>query len=204
MQIKVCGMREGGNIRQVEQSGADMIGFIFYPRSPRYVEQVPDYLPARAKRVGVFVHPDFREVTEKVKAFGLDAVQFHGNASAAMCRTFRDKGLTVIRALPTTETFVAETAQYVGNVDLFLFDTPTLRFGGSGRTYDWSLLTRYPGPTPFLLSGGLSLERLNDIKKFHHPCLVGYDLNSGFETSPGVKDAAAVEHFINEIRNERN
>ncbi len=200
MIIKVCGLREADNIRAVEQAGADWAGFIFYPSSPRFVDTVPGYLPDSCRRVGVFVHPTYREVKQRVKQFGLQAVQLHGKASAEMCRCFRDEGLTVIRALPAVDTFVADTAEYVGSVDYFLFDTPTLRFGGSGRSYDWSLLSRYPGPTPFLLSGGLSPQSVDELRKFRHPCLAGYDLNSGFETAPGVKDAAAVAQFVAAMR----
>ena len=169
MIIKVCGLRDADNIRAVEEAGADWTGFIFYPRSPRFVSEVPTYLPQHAKRVGVFVHPQFRDVVEKVKAFGLQAVQFHGTASPDMCQTFRERGLTVIRALPATDDFVAETAEYTHKIDYFLFDTPTLKFGGSGKQYDWLLLQRYLGPTPFLLSGGLSLQSVEALRHFHHP-----------------------------------
>lgn len=200
MIIKVCGLREAENIRAVEAAGADWLGFIFYPKSPRFVDEAPAYLPERSRRVGVFVHPDFVEVVNRVRQFGLHAVQFHGTASPDVCRVFRERGLTVIRALPVTETFVSETAQYVGKVDYFLFDTPTLKFGGSGRTYDWSLLRRYPGPTPFILSGGLSPEAAADVKRFRHPLCAGYDLNSGFETAPGLKDAGAVKQFVEYVR----
>lgn len=200
MIIKVCGLRDADNIRSVEESGADWFGLIFYSKSPRYVEAPPAYLPSKGKRVGVFVHPQYREVVEHVKTFGLQAVQFHGTASPEMCQTFHDRGLTVIRALPATETFVAETAEYTGKVDYFLFDTPTLKFGGSGRSYDWSLLHRYPGPTPFLLSGGLSPQSLPQLQQFSHPYLAGYDLNSGFELAPAVKDAAALKLFIDQIK----
>ncbi len=202
MIIKVCGLRDAENIREVEQSGAIWFGFIFYPRSPRYVETPPAYLPASGKRVGVFVHPQFREVVEHVRDYGLQAVQFHGKASPEMCQTFRDRGLTVIRALPVTDAFVSETAQYTGKVDYFLFDTPTLKFGGSGRSYDWSLLHRYPGPTPFLLSGGLSPQSLESLRQFAHPQLVGYDLNSGFEIAPALKDVAALKQFIENLNDE--
>ena len=100
--IKVCGMRNAENIRAVEQAGPDWMGFIFYEPSPRYVAEMPAYMPQQCKRVGVFVHPQFRDVVEKVKAFGLQAVQFHGTASPDMCDTFKQRGLTVIRALPVT------------------------------------------------------------------------------------------------------
>lgn len=149
MIIKVCGMRDAENIRAVEQTGADWMGFIFYPKSPRYVDKVPNYLPQNMKRVGVFVNPTFRQVMEQVNNFGLHAVQLHGNVLPDMCQTLRERGLIVIRALPAVSTFVADTAEYMDKVDFFLFDTPTLKFGGSGRTYDWQLLQRYNGPTPF-------------------------------------------------------
>lgn len=199
--IKVCGMRNAENIRAVEQAGPDWMGFIFYEPSPRYVAEMPAYMPQQCKRVGVFVHPQIRDVVEKVKAFGLQVVQFRGTASPDMCDTFKQRGLTVIRALPVTESFVADTAEYTDKIDYFLFDTPTLKFGGSGRRYNWNLLQRYTGPTPFLLSGGLSPQSLNDIKTFKHKYLAGYDLNSGFETAPAMKDAAAIANFINIIHN---
>lgn len=198
--IKVCGMRNASNIQAIDNLRPDLMGFIFYPQSARYVAEVPKQMPQYAKKVGVFVHPQFRDVIDHVKQYGLHAVQFHGKASAEMCEAFRERGLTVIRALPVTETFVSDTAEYVGKVDYFLFDNPTLKFGGSGKTYDWSLLHRYPGPTPFLLSGGLSLQMVATLKSFHHPCLVGYDINSGFELSPGLKDVSLVAQFIKEIK----
>lgn len=198
--IKVCGMREANNIQAIDHLHPDWMGFIFYPQSSRYVSEVPCILPQYAKRIGVFVHPQFRDVMEHVKQYNLDAVQFHGTASPQMCATFREHGLKVFRALPVTETFVAETAEYTGKIDYFVFDNPTLKFGGSGQRYDWTLLKRYTGPTPFLLSGGLSPQLLNEIKQFHHPFLAGYDINSGFETAPALKDESAVMQFIKEIK----
>ncbi len=200
MIIKVCGMRDASNIRAIEQAGPDWMGFIFYPSSPRYVSELPEYIPDSVTRVGVFVHPKFQDVIQHVKDFHLQAIQLHGKASPEMCQSFREKGIKVIRAVPVTETFVSETAEYVGKVDYFLFDTPTLKFGGSGQSYDWSLLSRYPGPTPFLLSGGLSPDSVDSLQNFHHPCLVGYDINSGFEISPAIKDVAAVKKFIDQIK----
>jgi len=176
------------------------MGFIFYPPSPRFVSEVPDYLPKYALRVGVFVNPSYREVTQRVRQFELEAVQFHGNASPGMCQTFREQGLTVVRALSATPEKIALTSNYTHSVDFFLFDTPTLKFGGSGRSYDWQILKRYEGNIPFLLSGGLSPQSLKDLQQFRHPALAGYDLNSGFETAPALKDAAAIEVFIKQIR----
>ena len=117
-----------------------------------------------------------------------------------MCQAFRERGLIVIRALPVVSTFVADTAEYMDKVDYFLFDTPTLKFGGSGRTYDWQLLQRYNGPTPFLLSGGLSPHSVASLQTFSHSYLAGYDLNSGFETAPALKDATVLQSFIKQIK----
>lgn len=193
-------MRDAANIRSIEQTGIDWMGFIFYPPSPRYVNEPPEYLPESVKRVGVFVHPDFQNVNNHIKQYHLQAVQFCGKASPEMCQRFRDMGILVIRVVPVTETFVSETAEYVGKVDYFLFDTPTLKFGGSGRSYNWSLLARYPGPTPFLLSGGLSPSSIDALRAFQHPCLAGYDINSGFELSPALKDVSAVINFVQQIK----
>lgn len=200
MIIKICGLREPENIRAVESAVPDWMGFIFYPRSPRYVSEVPDYLPEHALRVGVFVHPSYHEVLDHVRGYGLKAVQLHGKTSPEMCQRFRERGLTVIRALPVTSDFVAETVGYTDHTDYFLFDTPTLHFGGSGQSYDWSLLHQYAGPVPFLLSGGLSLASIDELKSFTHPYLAGYDLNSGFETAPALKDVEAVKTFITHMR----
>lgn len=150
MIIKVCGLRDADNIRAVEEAGADWTGFIFYPRSPRFVSEVPTYLPQHAKRVGVFVHPQFRDVVEKVKAFGLQAVQFHGTASPDMCQTFRERGLTVIRALPATDDFVAETAEYTHKIDYFLFDHTYTQVWGQRQTIRLEPSATLPWANPLL------------------------------------------------------
>lgn len=200
MIIKVCGLREAENIRAVEAAGASWFGFIFYARSPRFVDAPPAYLPQRGRRVGVFVHADFDEVTARVRQFGLHAVQLHGEASPELCRSLRAQGLIVVRALPVTESFVEETEAYLAAVDYFVFDTPTPDFGGSGRAYDHNRLLRYDGHVPFLLSGGLSPQSVAELRRFHHPRCAGYDLNSGFETAPGMKDAEAVAEFVRQMR----
>lgn len=202
--IKVCGMRDATNIKAVEKASPDWMGFIFYPRSVRYVENKPSYLPRHTKRVGVFVHPQIRDVAAHVRCYGLQAVQFHGEASPDLCVFFRERGLTVIRALPVSPAYVSTVASYAGMVDYFLFDTPTLGFGGSGRSYDWHLLQLYEGPVPFLLSGGLSLQMVERLKQFAHPFLAGYDINSGFEIAPALKDDKAIAQFVFEMKQQSN
>ena len=201
MIVKVCGMREARNIGQVEQSGADWMGFIFYGRSPRFVASCPDYLPQTMKRVGVFVNADLNDILAHVGEFGLDAVQLHGAETPEMCCELRNSGLTVIKAFALrSEADVEGVETYEGACNYFLFDTPTSGFGGSGRKFDWTLLDAYHGMTPFLLSGGLSADSLEALSQFSHPRWAGIDLNSGFETAPAVKDASALKQFINEFK----
>ena len=95
---------------------------------------------------------------------------------------------------------LAATIAYEGRVDYFLFDTRCASYGGSGQAFDWSLLERYEGETPFLLSGGLRPESLDAIKAFHHPRLAGIDLNSGFESAPGIKDDQLLRTFIKQLK----
>ena len=196
--VKVCGLRDGGNIRAVEAAGADMFGFIFYPESPRFVSEVPSYLPVTGERVGVFVKPALEEVMRRVEAFGLTAVQLYG-ATGALCRELRERGLKVMLA----ESAVSDTLGLPAgdDADMLVFDTPCEGYGGSGRRFDWSVLGRYQGDVPFLLSGGIGPESIGDVLALEHPMLAGVDLNSKFELEPGLKDAEALKSFIERLKN---
>ncbi len=199
--IKVCGMREAENIRQVEELGADMIGFIFYPRSPRYVYELPGYLPEKAKKVGVFVNESKEEVLMIADRFGLDYIQLHGNESPGYCRTLQQAGLHLIKAF-SIETFkdLHLTTEYKGLCDYYLFDTKTQGYGGSGKQFEWSLLYSYKEETPFLLSGGITPQSGKALNVLQHPRLAGFDINSCFETEPGYKDTERVNQFLEELR----
>lgn len=202
--VKVCGMRDLDNIRSVITTGADWVGFIFYPRSSRYVGQEREVLKdnlqhagKRIKKVGVFVDATEEQILELVDVCGLDFVQLHGNESPDMCYSLQKRGIALIKALPVaTADDLTNTQPYEGRVDYFLFDTKTENYGGSGQLFDWNLLSAYQGETPFLLSGGLSSACLPQLLAFHHPCLAGIDLNSGFEVAPARKDADLLHQFI--------
>lgn len=199
MKIKVCGMRAPNNIAAVEALGIAWMGFICYPPSPRYVAQVPSYLPTHCKRVGVFVNQPLEEIEHHIHRLGLQTVQLHGTESPELCQTLREKGVEVFKALAVKNSAeVAHTTRYLGSCDYLLFDTPCAEHGGSGRTFPWSLLDAYQGDTPFLLSGGIGLEQLEALKQFHHPAWAGIDLNSRFESSPGVKEVEQLKRFIKE------
>lgn len=197
MIVKVCGMRLAENIRQVEDSGADWLGFIFYAHSPRFVSEKPAYLPAKAKRVGVFVDAQEAEIVEKANRFGLHLVQLHGKVSPELCLSLQARGLEVIKVFSLRCIHdLQQVSLYEGKADFFLFDTPCPEFGGSGKAFDWTLLQSYSGITPFLLSGGLCPLSLDSLLSFRHPRWAGIDLNSGFELAPGLKDVATLSAFI--------
>lgn len=235
MVIKVCGMRDARNIREVSQLGVDMIGMIFYPKSPRYVEMqsshagiIPDYakedigasdssgsssesVSTSSKspaRVGVFVDDMVQNIVTRVVNYHLDYVQLHGNEPREMCENLRSTldpdirpGIKIIKAISVSDASdIQKYKEYVGAVDLFLFDTKCKTVGGSGQQFDWQVLEQYDGEVPFLLSGGIGPEDASRLHAFHHPKCIGIDLNSHFEIEPGVKDVEKLKGFLNEIQ----
>ena len=196
--IKVCGMREPDNIRAVETLGIDLMGFIFWPKSSRYVSERPAYLPTHCKRVGVFVDEDLETVRRIADEYALDYIQLHGHESREYCAQLN--GLKLIKAISVSgHDDIATYKTYEGLVDYFLFDTKCPSVGGSGQQFDWSVLSAYDGSTPFLLSGGIGPDDAERVKAFHHSKCIGIDLNSRFELSPGLKDVTALRKFLNEI-----
>lgn len=201
--IKVCGMTQGDNIRQVEALGIDLMGLIFYPKSPRCLTHLPDYLPQQARRVGVFVNESKEDVAMYADRFGLDFIQLHGHESPAYCRTLRQQGFRLIKAFAVSRPKDLLAVCEYDDEDLceyFLFDTPTSQYGGSGNQFDWNLLQHYQGHTPFLLSGGIHAHSVPALRTFRHPRWAGIDLNSRFETAPGMKDVERLRQFITELK----
>ncbi len=244
MNIKVCGMREPDNIQAVAALPIDMMGFIFYPQSPRYVQMIssmagiiPDYSEERLRgaaaqgkagaeavdrlpgtlplpkehhhpaRVGVFVDEMPQTIVTCVVNYELDYVQLHGQESPTMISNLKRTlvpdiapGIQIIKVINVaTAADLQRCEQYEGLVDLFLFDTKTPLLGGSGQQFDWSVLDNYQGTTPFLLSGGIGPDDAQRVAQFHHPRCIGIDLNSKFETEPGVKDVEKLKAFIERI-----
>jgi len=202
MKIKICGMREAGNLWAIADLSPDMLGFIFYEKSARYVGNTLDpaqvrSLPPSITKVGVFVDASLAEVQATAATYLLDYVQLHGHETPAYCQQAKDSGLHVIKAFAVGETFDFESlAVYKASCDLFLFDTKGALPGGNGTTFNWQLLANYAGPVPFLLSGGLGPNNLAALLNFHHPQLYGFDFNSHLETAPGLKDVAATRELL--------
>lgn len=237
MIIKVCGLRDARNIQEVAALGVDMLGFIFWPQSPRYVQMVssqagiiPDYSRERLheaswgtgsvaptavhrpQRVGVFVDDMPQNIITRVYNYHLDYVQLHGHESPVMVDNLRRTlipdiapDIKVIKAVSVASAGdLRQTAAYEGLVDLFLFDTKCATVGGSGEQFDWSVLDAYEGTVPFLLSGGIGPGDAARVRAFRHPRFAGIDLNSRFETAPGMKDVGLLQTFIKQVRNEQD
>lgn len=199
MIVKVCGMRESENIRAVEALGVDLIGFIFYEKSKRFAgSEAGMYLPEKCGRVGVFVNAEPEQLESTVERFGLQYVQLHGSESPDYCRSLKGK-VQIIKAFSISNAKDLErTKEYEGLASYFLFDTACTGFGGSGQSFDWTVLEQYHGNTPFLLSGGIGPDSIVALKNFKHPKWAGIDLNSKFELEPGMKDIASLKEFLYE------
>ena len=199
MIVKVCGMRDAQNIRDVEKLGVDWIGMIFWSQSKRFVAEVPSYLPKHQKRVGVFVDAPLEDIRQHISDYQLNIIQLHGQESPDYVKALKPH--TTIKAFNIAKADdLVQTEQYEGIADYFLFDTKGLMVGGNGQKFDWSVLTTYHGKTPFLLSGGIGLDDAESIGSFHHPCCIGIDLNSRFEISPALKDIDKLRTFLGKIK----
>lgn len=192
MKIKVCGLRETGNIEEVAALQPDYLGFIWYTQSPRYVYRLPEdvlkQLPAHIIKTAVFVNEEMPIIMALINQFKFNAVQLHGQESPDFCNALKQQGVQVIKAFGLDEHFDFDKLKdYQQQTDLFLFDTKTEKHGGSGKIFNWELLNEYQLNVPFFLSGGISLENLTEIKNIKHPALYGVDLNSRFELAPGIK-----------------
>ena len=273
--IKVCGLRDDENIRQVAALGVDWIGMIFWDRSPRNVTMIPthagiipdrgnlppapsegDLTPAPSEgrgselpqaahgaplRVGVFVDEMAQNIITRVVNFQLDLIQLHGHETPTLIRNLRRTldpaamgdsapaamadgaptihlgairpGIKFIKAISVSSADdIALYKQYEDCVDYFLFDTKCQTVGGSGQQFDWSILADYDGEKPFLLSGGIGPDDATRLRSlfassatavggFPADKCIGIDLNSRFETAPGLKDIDALKHFLTELQN---
>lgn len=211
-------MRDADNIRDISALGVDMIGLIFYPPSPRYVQQfssgagiIPDYAPDMGKtplRVGVFVDDMPQNIVTRVYNYKLDYIQLHGNEPRETLENLRatidpdiKPKIKIIKAISVSSAEdIKKYKEYVGAADLFLFDTKCKTVGGSGEQFDWQVLQAYDGDVPFLLSGGIGPDDAERIKIFHHPKCIGIDLNSKFEIEPALKDVEKLKQFLVKVK----
>lgn len=203
MNTKVCGITQLKQLQQLDGLDVDFAGLIFYKDSPRYVG---DKITAEdlknsdfdLKKVGVFVNADYDEIMQVVEDYGLDVVQLHGDESPELCEELSEE-VEVIKAFKVkdSKTSIDEmVADYDEVCDYYLFDTASSELeGGTGKQFDWKLLTKAKIEKPFFLSGGIGVDDIAKVKAFKHPDYYAVDINSKVEKEPGVKDMALVLQF---------
>ncbi|RMA56798.1 phosphoribosylanthranilate isomerase [Ulvibacter antarcticus] len=228
--LKICGMNQ--NTSEVAMLQPDYLGFIFYDKSPRdFSGEIPS-LPKHIKKVGVFVNASLEEISEKIKKYNLDVIQLHGEESPTFCEKLRDAITTTVEVpvlsaveepvLSAVEVPVLSAVEvwkvfsikdsfnfdlltpFENKVDKFLFDTKGKEKGGNGYVFDWRILENYPSKKPFILSGGIGLneiEKLKSILKSDLP-IHAIDVNSKFESEPGLKNTDDLKQFMQELQTE--
>jgi phosphoribosylanthranilate isomerase len=210
MKIKVCGMRHPENVIEISEIFPDYMGFIFYKRSKRFVgddpeEQIFKNIPDSIEKVGVFVDEDPRKIIETAHRYQIRTVQLHGNETGDYCNMIRLAGLRIIKAFGIGRNFnFDKLTAYLDVCDFFLFDTLTEGYGGSGKKFEWDILSKYNHNKEFFLSGGIGPQDAGDLKSLVHSQIHCIDLNSRFETASGLKDPGMIRKFINEVKGFRD
>jgi phosphoribosylanthranilate isomerase len=205
--IKVCGMRDESNINKLVMIAPDFIGFNFYQESARYVGKdfnpgIINSIPADIKKVGVFVKEDMDSVYEKCKTYSLDLAQLHGGETVDQCRELYSKGISLIKVFNVGNKFDFSVLDaFKQYCKYFLFDTTCKTYGGSGRKFNWDILEVYDNSKPLFLSGGIGIEDAELIKKLKNLSIHAVDINSRFETEPGIKDINKIKKFIQILKN---
>jgi phosphoribosylanthranilate isomerase len=208
MKIKVCGNRDLDQLKELNDLGVDYAGFIFYEQSPRYVlkkikgEDIKN-LKSDIAKVGVFVNASEEEVMKQIEAFGLDVVQLHGDETSLFCSQISDH-IKVIKAFRITDPDANidwMVKEFDEACDYYLFDKGSAGlYGGTGQKFDWNILAKSAINKPFFLSGGIGINDAEALRKFEHPFFYGVDINSRFETKPGIKDIELIKNFIKQLK----
>ncbi len=206
VKVKICGITNAEDARLAVEAGADMLGFIFYPPSPRYVTpmRAREILAAlgvmrgRISVVGIFVNESSDHVRAGMETAELDFAQLHGNESPEMVQAFAGRAYKSLQAkdLDAAHSLMAHYRHAVnGNIPAFIADAPPAQLpGGNGNVADWTVAREIARAFPILLAGGLNLENVREAIETVQPW--GVDVSSGVERAPGLKDHAKVQEFI--------
>lgn len=200
--LKICGMKYPENIREIATLQPDYMGFIFWEKSPRFLDNsIPD-IPEKIKKTGVFVNAPSAYIHEKINQYGLHAIQLHGKEKPNDIAHFQNQKIEVIKAFNVDKNFdFGILEDYDAVCDFYLFDAKGKLPGGNGYAFDWEVLKKYKSSKPFFLSGGISIdetEKIKAIKNLDLP-LYAIDINSKFEEIPGLKNLNKLTIFKNEI-----
>ena len=200
MIVKVCGLKESQNIQDIVSLDIDWIGYNFYKPSSRYITIVPTINnEIHQKKVGIFVNESMDIVKDYIDKYDLDLIQLHGNETPEYCINAQSH-IPIIKVFRIYEDFDFDMLDDYRMAEYFLFDTETKNYGGSGIKFDWNILNYKPICRPFLLSGGIGPDDVDEILKIGHLQFKGIDINSKFEISQGIKDVEMVNKFVADIR----
>lgn len=209
MRVKVCGMTQPDQVEALADLGVTFAGFIFYPKSPRYVFKHMNITQIRKvnniNKVGVFVNATIEEVLHLVDECRLSMVQLHGDEPPKYCEKIADY-VSVVKAFRLSDNDSVEwmIRPYMDVCDMFMFDTMGAGYGGTGKKFDWSVLKNSTIGKPFFLSGGIDPGDEESLKAFAREpvakALFAIDINSKFEVAPGVKDMEKVKEFVAHLK----
>jgi len=219
-QLKVCGLTKLNQIKELIELKVDFLGFIFYEKSPRYVlnhlslEQISEI--NHQGKVGVFVNEDLDKILEISEQAKLNFIQLHGDETEDFISELRQRLnarigiIKVIRIGNQTENLESKIHNLKSKIhnlkskiNYLLFDTDSKAFGGTGKTFDWNILNDIEIPIPYFLSGGISLENVEELKNINQKP-IALDINSKFEIEAGNKDLEKVKEFLSLIKNEKS
>ncbi len=203
--VKICGLFQDENIKEIATLRPDFLGFIFYPKSKRFVadklsKEILNSLPKEINKTAVFVNETIKTIQNIVQNYAFDYVQLHGNETVQCCQKLNESNIKIIKAFSVDDAFhFSILEEYQKYCDYFLFDTKTPNYGGSGKAFNWQILQNYHLNTPFFLSGGIGLQNIDDALQFQHLQFIGLDCNSALENQDYTKNQEKVAQIIEKI-----
>lgn len=204
MYIKCCGFKEKSDVETAVKHQTDAIGFITFPKSKRFVtvEEIGALskdVDDKVDKVAIVVNPTIKDIEDLVENTSINTIQFHGDETVDFIKNVKSKypNLKIFKALPADEALEDNIQLFKDQVDLFLIDTPSKNYGGTGESYDWSILENIEG-VPYLIAGGLDLEKIQQIEK-RELSNIGYDISSGIETE-GKKDKSKIKTLLTQLK----
>lgn len=195
MKLKICGMKYPENILEASELLPDFMGFIFWEKSARYFDGDIPKLPESIQTVGIFINETIENVIEKIQKHDLKIVQLHGNESLEYCSKLKSQGIKIIKVFSIENDFDFENLNpFEAVADYFLFDAKGKFPGGNGTKFNWQTLKNYNSEKPFFLSGGIGIDEIENIRNLNLP-IFAIDINSKFETEPGLKNIGLIKQF---------